>query len=217
MLTRVARRCLVLLFALSLLTTVASVLSQATVEKWWQTISLVNLKRIGAALPLYAKEHGGRLPDLRDATRLEAALAPYVGDRTVFREPVTARPYRLNAALSGRVRDGIAAPDAVILAHDPVGAYKNGYRNVLFVDGHAKSLSRDRFETARVASALKALPPADLAFSRRDMEWAVLRQEIKTSLEVLPVVWAALSLSAAVLLTEGLVRVRRLARRPPEK
>lgn len=110
--------------------------------KRMQAHSAANLKEVGKALQRYVKRHKGVLPPLRDASAMQAALAPHTMDPQVFVHPITGEPYLPNPFLSGKKWKDFSAPEAVVAVYEarPYRGMITG-RVLLFLDGHVKMIA----------------------------------------------------------------------------
>lgn len=62
---------------------------------------VLNAHHLVEAIAAYAQDHDGVLPPMDSEAAIEAALAPYVRDKTIFKCPETHLAYRYNGSLGG--------------------------------------------------------------------------------------------------------------------
>ena len=96
---------------------------------------LSNLKSVALAELMYLNDYEENFPAATTAAELQAALAPYVPDMSVFFCPETGRPYLPNPALAGRSMSDVDNPSAVKMLWDEV-PHSDGTKCVAYVDGH---------------------------------------------------------------------------------
>lgn len=89
-----------------------------------------NARNLAALVLRYSRDNQGRLPDFSSTYSLQAALAPYTNDSSLFFCP-TGQPYRGNAALSGKAIQSIPNFANQILLSEPRRAHIGGKVAVL--------------------------------------------------------------------------------------
>lgn len=119
---------------------------------YYASLARTNLLRLGGALDLYARAHGGTLPPLQNFAVAHKALLPYAG-RLAFTHPAPGAHFVFNPILSGRKIVHIAQPRDMISAYEvpPSGAK----RAVLFLNGTVRFLDAAQWRKYSRGSKIK--------------------------------------------------------------
>ncbi|MBV9851323.1 MAG: hypothetical protein JO250_16760 [Armatimonadetes bacterium] len=100
-----------------------------------------NLRVLWPAVALYAQDHDGLLPPLRDAHAFQAALLPYVSNYAgYFRDVTTREPYRINRRLAGKTLASVADPSHTVLLYQ-ASPFLRGGPYVLYLNGDVRRVN----------------------------------------------------------------------------
>lgn len=113
-----------------------------------------NLDQIAIALEMYTIDHGDVLPPMVTQAEWEEALSWYVADSSVFVDPATEEPYRINASLSGLELTAIEDPGSVVAVYE-AQLRDDGMRKVVFADGSAGYVTEDGWDELKAASGIR--------------------------------------------------------------
>ena len=114
--------------------------------------SAKNLAKLAAAVNTYVSERKV-LPLLNDVRTAEQELILYAGNKEVFLQPETKKPYRPNPAVAGRKMAEFEKPDRVVLFYEAAAA-GDGTRGVLFLDGHVDRLIEQQWKKLKDTAKL---------------------------------------------------------------
>ncbi len=114
--------------------------------------SAKNLGKLAAAVTTYVNERKV-LPLLNDVRTAEQELILYAGNKEVFLQPETKKPYRPNPAVAGRKLAEFDKPDKVVLFYEAAAA-GDGTRGVLFLDGHIDRLIEQQWKKLKETAKL---------------------------------------------------------------
>jgi hypothetical protein len=114
--------------------------------------SAKNLGKLSAAVTTYVNERKV-LPLLNDVRTAEQELILYAGNKEVFLQPSTKKPYRPNPAVAGRKPAEFDKPDKVVLFYEAAPA-GDGTRGVLFLDGHIDRLIEQQWKKLKDTAKL---------------------------------------------------------------
>jgi len=114
--------------------------------------SAKNLGKLAAAVTTYVSERKV-LPLLNDVRTAEQELILYAGNKDVFLQPETKKPYRPNPAVAGRKMAEFEKPDKVVLFYEAAAA-GDGTRGVLFLDGHIDRLIEQQWKKLKESAKL---------------------------------------------------------------
>jgi len=117
-----------------------------------------SLKAVGLAFLMYTSDHDDVFPPMNDPATARRALAPYApriddGKVDIFVQPDTNRLYIPNKILSKRKHAHIKNPAEMVMFYEGTPD-KNGFRNVVYVDGHVKRLSESEWQVAKRQSKI---------------------------------------------------------------
>ncbi len=98
------------------------------------------LKQLTFALRMYSEDYDGRLPPMKKSAQAEGPISAYVRfkSRPIFACPVTKAPYRLNAALSGKLITAVKNKNVLLSDSQP---HPDGLWTVGHLDG---TISREK-------------------------------------------------------------------------
>lgn len=102
--------------------------------------SISNLRHLGIMMQEFAQDHDDNLPPMDSLASLETALKDYDindPDHKLFIEPVTRKPYALNAGMSRLNLSLLTRPEETELAREPQ-MRQDGSVAVLYADGTVK-------------------------------------------------------------------------------
>lgn len=114
------------------------------------TASLNNLKQIGLALTMYVQDYDEVLPPMKNAA-VQKVLMPYVKNKAVFSSPQSKQPYQPNTSLSHRTLASFQNPSTMVVFYE-AAPDAEGYRAVLFLDGHVERVDAAGWQKLKVAS-----------------------------------------------------------------
>ena len=116
-------------------------------------VSVDRLKQVALAAIMYAQDYDEKLPPMKSAEAAKEALKPYVRSEEIFVDPTSKKPFKANAALSGKQLSQIEQPGETILFYEAQpGA--DGTRAAAFVDGHVARLSAEDWERLKKLSKI---------------------------------------------------------------
>ncbi len=111
---------------------------------------IVQLKRLNAALLMYAQDHDDAYPD---AATWQHDLAPQVGTDDLFHHPLTGEAYGYNPRLSKKTQKSLAHPAEIAVLYEAQPA-EDGQRAVAFADGHVVRVPDTKWAEIRRTSGI---------------------------------------------------------------
>ncbi len=121
-----------------------------------QSVSAMRLKQLGLGVMQLSQDYDEKINF--GPNDFQQKLQPYLKNTSVFRSPLTGRPYVMNPALSGMSLAQIAAPAQTVLFYEGSNGRlffsPEGTAAILFMDGHVGYVS-----PAQAANLIWAPPP----------------------------------------------------------
>lgn len=117
------------------------------------TKSLSNLKVMALGLAMYTQDNNDTIPALGNSGKLKALLNKYIGDDSVFINPITKKAYKANTILSLHKMSQIHFKAPMVVFYEDAPA-PDGTRGVAFLDGHAKRISESEWPRVKRASKI---------------------------------------------------------------